>query len=215
MWKDIDRRITGALARIRQVYRGVITLASTDGPVMLVQLKGLSSEGQDGIELFQHFGLTSCPPPGTMAVAVPIGGKTAHSIVIATENGKLRMKNLKSGETAIYSAEGAHVHIKQGRVVAVDCDRYEVTCKSYSVSATDGARFDTPNLEATQEVTAQGQISGNGGMAIKGGDGATFEGDVSQTGGSYTTDGDVVASGTSLHGHKHNGDSGGVTSEPI
>ncbi len=215
MWKDIDRRIAGAMARVRQVYRGIITLASTDGPVMLVQLKGLPSEGQDGIELFQHFGLTSCPPAGTMAIAVPIGGKTSHSIVIATEHGSLRMKNLKSGETAIYSAEGAHVHIKQGRVVAVDCDRYEVNCKNYSVTASEGASFETPLLQASEQVTAQGKLTGNGGMAISGGDGASFAGDVSQTDGSFMTNGDGVASGTSLHGHHHNGDSGGVTSGPI
>jgi len=62
--------------------------------------------------------------------------------------------------------------------------------------------------------TAQGQINGNGGMAVQGGSGASFTGNVTQTKGSFTTDGDVNATGKSLVIHTHRGDSGGVTGQP-
>lgn len=71
-------------------------------------------------------------------------------------------------------------------------------------------------LEISEVFTAQGKVNGNGGMAVKGGDGASFSGDVTQNGGSFKTDGDVVANGKSLVNHKHNeqGD-GKPTSTPL
>ncbi|MGL9774685.1 MAG: phage baseplate assembly protein domain-containing protein [Sodalis sp. (in: enterobacteria)] len=38
------------------------------------------------MELFQHYGLTSVPPASTMAVVLPVGGRTRHSIVIASKH---------------------------------------------------------------------------------------------------------------------------------
>ncbi|EOZ7333958.1 phage baseplate assembly protein V, partial [Yersinia enterocolitica] len=56
-------------------------------------------------------------------------------------------------------------------------------------------------------------ITGNGGMAIKGGTGAAFEGNIGQTGGNYTTDGDVQAGNISLTGHHHIDSMSGDTSD--
>ncbi|HEZ0533793.1 TPA: phage baseplate assembly protein V, partial [Neisseria meningitidis] len=66
-------------------------------------------------------------------------------------------------------------------------------------------------VETSAVLTAQGQINGNGGMAVEGGDGATFSGDVNQTGGSFNTDGDVVAGNISLRQHPHTDSIGGKT----
>ena len=51
-------------------------------------------------------------------------------------------------------------------------------------------------------------------MVVQGGSGASFSGNVKQTGGDFTTSGDVVASGKSLVSHTHPGDSGGNTGAP-
>jgi phage gp45-like len=117
---------------------------------------------------------------------------------IATEHGSYRLKVLK-----------------RGRVIETDCDVFQVNYKSWLVNASSGADFNTPMPTASAQVTAQDQISGNGGMAIQGGSGTPLKGNVAQSGGSYTTDQDVVASSTSLHDHKHPGDSGGVTGSPV
>ena len=69
-------------------------------------------------------------------------------------------------------------------------------------------------VETDQVFTAQGQINGNGGMAVKGGSGASFTGNVKQQGGGFTTDGDVKAGVISLRNHNHPGDSGGETGKP-
>ncbi|MCG8993208.1 phage baseplate assembly protein V [Laribacter hongkongensis] len=215
MWADVDKRIRRAMSGVRQAFRGVLTRVNSGPAVQLVQADALAGERLQDAELFQHYGLTSHPPAGTMAVILPVGGKTSHGIVIATEHGNYRLKSLKPGEVALYTDEGAKITLKRGRLIEAECDVYRVNCKTWEVNASNKADFNTPALTASAVVTAQGQINGNGGMAVKGGTGTSFEGDVSQTGGSYTTNGDVVASGVSLKGHKHNGDSGGVTSVPI
>lgn len=201
---------------VRNAFRGVLNLVNSSPKIQLVQVSGLADETLQEVELMQHFGFTSVPPAGTEAVIIPLGGKTTHGIVIATENGAYRVASLKNGEVAIYDSSGSTIILKNNRIIDVDCDTFNVTCKNYSVTATAGAHFDTPNLETTQLLTAQGQINGNGGMAVQGGNGASFSGDVTQSDGNFTTSGDVAAGGVSLIAHKHNeqGD-GKPTSSPI
>lgn len=201
-------RRVGQVARdigdtVRAAFRGKVTLVVSSEPVQRIQLSGLADEMLQDLEHLQEFGFTSHPPEGTEAVVIPLGGDTSHGVIVATEHGSFRIKNLKPGETAIYSNEGAKIVIKNGRIIEADCDVYKVNCKSYLVNASSGAEFDTPNLSATQQVTAAGQINGNGGMAIQGGSGTTFTGNVDMVGdlkttGALTNNGKDVGSS-----HKH------------
>ena len=200
MIADVDKRIRRAMAGVRQAFRGVLTRVGSSTAVQLVQADGLAGEQLQDNELFQHYGFTSNPLPGTMAVILPVGGRTSHGIVIATEHGSYRLKALAPGEVALYTDEGAKIVLKRGRVIETECDVYRVNCKSWEVNASDKADFNTPMLTASEQVTAQGQFSGNGGAAITGG---------------LTATGDVVAGGKSMMHHTHIGDSGGVTGEPI
>lgn len=212
--KKIQEKTGAMLADVRQAFRGVINLVKSGDSIQKAQVSGLAGETLQDVELMQQFGFTSVPPAGTQIVVVPVGGKTTHSIVIATENGVFRVKNLKNGEVAIYDQSGSTIILKQGRLIEVECDTFRLNCKTYQVNATTSADFTTPKLETSAILTAQGQINGNGGIAVQGGSGATFSGNVVQTGGDFTTDGDVVASGKSLVSHTHPGDSGGNTGAP-
>ncbi|HDR1020943.1 TPA: phage baseplate assembly protein V [Pasteurella multocida] len=212
--KKIQEKTGAMLADVRQAFRGVINLVKSGDSIQKAQVSGLAGETLQDVELMQQFGFTSVPPAGTQVVVVPVGGKTTHSIVIATENGAFRVKNLKNGEVAIYDQSGSTIILKQGRLIEVECDTFKLNCKTYQVNATTSADFTTPKLETSAILTAQGQINGNGGMAVQGGSGASFSGNVEQTGGNFTTSGDVVASGKSLVSHTHPGDSGGNTGAP-
>ncbi|HGK4965673.1 TPA: phage baseplate assembly protein V [Yersinia enterocolitica] len=213
MWNNVDGRINAALNRIRKAFRAVLTRVNSGGQVQTVQARALAGEQLQDNELFQHYGFTSNPLPGTMAVILPLGGATSHGIVIATEHGSYRLKGLKSGEVALYTDEGAKIVLKRGRIIDVECDTYRVKCKNYEINAKNQADFNTPMVTASQQVTAQAKITGNGGMAIKGGAGATFEGNIGQNGGNYTTDGDVQAGNISLTGHHHIDSMSGNTSD--
>lgn len=152
MIADIDARIRRHVAGIRQTFRGVLTLVKTAGAVQLVQVDGLAGEQLQDAELFQHYGLTSNPPPGTMAVVVPVGGKTSHGIVIATEHGSYRLKNLASGEVAIYTDEGDSIVLKRGRLI-------EVTTQTLRVNAPTLIEFNTQKVQVNSPlVSTTGQI---------------------------------------------------------
>ncbi|EPL5250029.1 MULTISPECIES: phage baseplate assembly protein V [Klebsiella] len=158
MWNQVDLRIRAALRGIRLAFRGRLTRVKSDLSIQQVQVNGLAGEKLQDAELFQHFGFTSCPPAGTQCIVLPIGGQTSHSIIIATENGAYRLQ-VASGEMAIYSDEGAYVHIKKGRIVETECDEYLVKTKKYTVQAEDydvtattGANFETPLLKASDQL---------------------------------------------------------------
>lgn len=174
---------------VRAAFRGVLNLVKSGSDIQQVQVSGLADETIQDLELMQHFGFTSVPPAGTQAVVIPLGGKTTHGIIVATENGSFRVKNLKNGEVAIYDSSGSTIILKNNRVIDVECDAYNVKCKTYQVTASEGA---TINGDLTQ---AEGSFS---------------------TSGDVTASGDVSANGTSLSTHKHNeqGD-GRPTSAPI
>ncbi|MGL9773354.1 MAG: hypothetical protein ACR5LG_03655 [Sodalis sp. (in: enterobacteria)] len=60
-----------------------------------------------------------------------LGGRTRHSIVIATEHSIYRLQGLANGEVALYSDEGAKIVIRRKRIIEVECDEYRVKCKRY------------------------------------------------------------------------------------
>ena len=196
-----------ALGAVRQAFRGTLNLVKSADNIQKVQVSGLTDETLQDVEFMQQFGLTSVPPAGTQVVVLPMGGETTHSIVIATENGSFRVKNLKSGEVAVYDESGSSIILKKGRLIEIDCDTLKIT-------ASTKVDIHSPLVETDNVLTAQGQINGNGGMAIQGGSGASFTGNVTQTKGSFTTDGDMTASNKSLVTHIHQGDSGGMTGKP-
>ncbi|EDZ8079216.1 phage baseplate assembly protein V [Salmonella enterica] len=223
MMQIISQRINQALARIRQAFR--IRLGATDSAaaVQRIQAQGVGNENLQGAELFQHYGFTSHPQPGTMGIVLPLGGVSSHGIVIATEHGAYRLKSLKPGEVALYTDEGAKIVLRRGKLIEADCETFrvnctdfEVNCDTWAATANDAATFTTPELSTSEKLTAQGLISGNGGMSVKGGDGSRFEGHLNQTGGSFNTDGDVSTAKTSLNDHQHpRGHDGAPTGGPV
>ena len=147
MIKEIDERISRKLAGIRHAFRGVITLVKAAGAVQLLQADGLSGEKLQDNELFQHYGCTSNPPAGSMCVVVPVGGKTQHGIIIATEHGTYRLKNLKSGEVALYSDEGDSIVLKRGRIM-------EATTETFRLNASALVEFNTPKVQMNAPLVA-------------------------------------------------------------
>ena len=199
MLADIDRRIGRALAGIRQAFRGVLRGTRGGKGSQLAQVDGLAGEPLPDLELFQQFGFTSNPPAGTAVVVLPLGGRTSHGIIVATENGAYRIGDLKPGETAIFNAFGDRFVFRDGRI--------DGSTKTFRLVASDGMEFDTPAAKFTGAVTVKDALTGTGGMAISGGDGARVEGSLHATG-------DVKAGDISLTGHTHPGDSGGMTGKP-
>lgn len=188
--------INEAHNEVRQAFRGVLNRIDSSRGIQSAQVSGLADEVIQDVEHIQQFGFTSHPPAGTEAIILPLGGASSHAIVIGTEHSSYRIQALDSGEVAIYNQSGASITLKNGKIIEIDCEQL-------NIQAAAGVRIDTPNVQCSQQLTAAGQINGNGGMAIQGGTGARFCGNIRQNDGSYTTTGDVTAGSISLKQHDH------------
>ncbi len=177
----IKQQTETALGAVRQAFRGTLNLVKSADGIQKVQVSGLADETLQDVEFMQQFGLTSVPPAGTQVVVLPIGGTTSHSIVVATENGSYRIKELQGGEVAVYDESGSSIVLRKGKLIEIDCDVLKIT-------AATKVDISSPLVETDRVFTARGSI---------------------------TTDGDVTANGKSLVSHKHKGDSGGTTGEPL
>ena len=202
--KTLDHRIKTAMNGVRQAFRGKVKNVNSADGVQRLQIEGLADETVQNLEHAEQFGFTGNPPVDSDCVVVPLGGKTSHGIIVTTTNGAYRVTGLAPGETAVYNQDGAKIVLKAGKVI-------EIECATLNINATEGVNITSPEVKASAIVTAEGQINGNGGMAIQGGRGTTFNGDIHQVAGDYKTDGDLVAGDISVRKHHHDGDSGGQT----
>ncbi len=146
MINEIDKRVKRFLGQIRQAFRGVGSRVNSATPVQLINGDALSGEPINAAEYLQHYGFTSNVPPGFMFVAVPVGGKTAHAIVIATEHATYRLKGLAQGEVALYDDQEQKVHIKRGGI------EINGGGKPVTITNTSKVRMETALLEVTGEI---------------------------------------------------------------
>lgn len=173
---------------IRQAFRGTLNLMNSKDDIQKTQVSGLSGEIISDLEFMQQFGFTSVPPANTQAVIIPIGGATSHGVVIATENGEFRIKNLKGGEVAVYNQSGASIVLKQGKIIDVDCEEFNVT-------ANTKVSFLTPEIKASGSINADGDMNTNGAVKAKG---DVSAGDKSLTNHTHREQGDGALTSSSL-----------------
>jgi bacteriophage Mu gp45 protein len=206
--KTIDKRIKQAFNTVRQGFRGKVARVQAGGGVQKIQVEGLDGETVQDLEHAENFGFPSNPPAGSDCVVVPLGGKTSHGIIVTTTNGAYRITGLSDGETAVYNADGAKMVLKKGRVIEIDCDKL-------NIKAPSGVNITSEKVECSAVLTAQGQINGNGGMAVQGGSGTTFTGNVDMVGDLNTT-GALTNNGKDVGStHKHTETNGSETGEVI
>ena len=187
---------------IRQAFRGKLTLTQSGEPIQRVQVSGLADETLQDIEQLQQFGFTSHAPANTDVIVIPLGGDTSHGIVIASEHGSFRVKNLQSGEVAVYDESGSSIVLKRGKLIEINCD-------NLIINAIQKVQINSPLTETSQVLTAQGQINGNGGMAIQGGSGTRFTGDIEHTG-DFANTGNISNNGKNIGADHTHGETNGA-----
>lgn len=161
MIREIQRHIQRALNSIRFAFRGNLSRCDSAQPIQLAQMAGMADELLQAVELLQHYGFSSNPLPGSDCVVVPLGGATGHSIIIATEHGTYRIKNLKPGEVALYTDEGDSIILKRGRVM-------ELNTQTLDINAATVVNMNTPNLNLSGNLVAQGDVSDHGNKSMLG-----------------------------------------------
>ncbi len=156
---SMARLVRDQVARVMSGFRlpfRAVAARNTHGKLIGVQMEGLSDEPVSG-ELFQHYGFSSAPQPGAEYLVIPVGGKSSHSVVVASEDGRYRLK-LQDGEVSLYTDEGDYVHMKRGRMIEVVTDDLVFKVKNK-------VRFETPLVEMSGDQHAEGSIKADGEVA--------------------------------------------------
>lgn len=104
----IRSQISKAGSQIRQSFLGIVARGSAKA----LQLKGFPDEVLTDTELYQQVGFSSFIPEGAKVVVIPLQGKTAKSIVVATSGGNVVI-DIAEGETCIYDQFGHSVWLKE------------------------------------------------------------------------------------------------------
>lgn len=127
---DSLRRLLEPLAtRLKLIVgRGLLELVDEARKVRELQVTALRGEVLGRVEHFQHFGLTSRPPPGSEVVLVFAGGSRDHPLAIAEEHRPTRPAGvLAAGETLLYNAAGVRVLLRADNSVVVTAAALEAS----------------------------------------------------------------------------------------
>ncbi len=196
------------------IGRSRVALTDDTPPLQTVQVQILEGETRSDLEHVQPYGLAYRTHPGAEAVGLFPNGQRSHGMVIVVADRRYRLKGLAEGEVALYTDEGDKIHLKRGRQIeVVGGEKVTVSTKVADIAATTSAkvtsptvelvastkvRLDSPLVEMTGQLEVAGAITGQGGLAVSGGSGASVQGDMTISGGNVTADG--IGLKTHVHG---------------
>jgi phage baseplate assembly protein V len=190
---DIRREVDRGLRGVRSAFRGVLRGITRTTQVQRARFGGLAGEELADAEVMQHFGFSSAIPEGADVIVVPVGGRTAQSVVIASELGSVRIQLGAAGETVIYSQWGDRVHLRQDR--------------SILIQAASQVNVQAPLATFSGNVQVAGNVQIAGNLSVTGTSTGT---------GAATFSGGVTGAGVTLQAHVHSGvqPGGGNTGGP-
>lgn len=98
------------------VCRAILKMVDDAAGLQTVQVKALEGDLRDGAERFQQYGFSSHPLVGAEGVALAVGGATNHTVIIAIDDRRYRVKGLTGGEVAIYDDQGQTIVLKRSGI---------------------------------------------------------------------------------------------------
>lgn len=109
--------LTKLIAPLRQrimnsIARAVVSGVDDSVKMQLLQIDLLTDETRNDVERFQDYGFTSSPKTGAESVVLFVGGNRDHGLAISVDDRRYRLRNLASGEVAIYDHQGSKIVLK-------------------------------------------------------------------------------------------------------
>lgn len=111
----------------------------------------------DGIPRVGDYGFAYCPPDGSEAIVLFLGGRRSMGAIIATGHRASRPKGLKPGEAMLYNGlTGAFVKMCEDGAI-----------RSHGPWIHDGTLHTTDNISSEKDVTDHTAPAGTGGVSMK------------------------------------------------
>jgi phage baseplate assembly protein V len=147
------------------ISRAVVTRTDSAKGLQILQLDLLRDETRE-VEHMEPYGFTARPLQGAEAVAAAVGGARGHLVALVATDRRYRKRNLAKGEVALYTDEGDELVFNRGRIVRLNAgSAVEVTAPLVTITASNSITLDTPDVFATGNIKANGQVSdGTGSM---------------------------------------------------
>lgn len=128
------------LLKVRQmVSRGVVLLVNDATKMQEMQLKVMADDTMDGVERFQNYGFTSVPHAGSEPITLTVNGDKSHTVVIAVDDRRYRLKGLENGEVALYDDQGQKIVLKRDQIL-VEAPKVVVQSDDISLGGEGGQR---------------------------------------------------------------------------
>ncbi|SES28076.1 phage baseplate assembly protein V [Vreelandella subterranea] len=147
------------------ISRAVVARTDSAKGLQILQLDLLRDETKR-VEHIEPYGYTARPLKGAEAIAASVGGARGHLVALLATDRRYRKRNLAEGEVALYTDEGDELVFNRGRIVRLNAgSAVEVTAPKVTITASTSITLDTPDVFATGNIKAQGQVSdGTGSM---------------------------------------------------
>lgn len=186
--------------------KAVVKAVKDSEGIQEVQLAALAGESLDKIPRVQDFGFSSNPPVGSEAIILSLGGSRENVVAIKVDNRTVRIKNLASGETVIFTDDGTFLHLKKSGQVhlktavktTVECPDAEFTgnVKINGNLHVVGTSHLEQAVQADQTVNATVMVGAGAYSGPLGGAPQPMVTDVPiQSSSTITTDGDITSGG--------------------
>lgn len=201
------RAVIARLVRDVSLMIGLGRVADVDdsGGIQLLTLDMGNGETRTA-KRYQDYGLSTSPPNDTRVVTGALGGRRSFLVGLKTDHPEFRHRDLKRGETILYTMFGDMIHLREGRIIYIKAAtevQVDAPLAKFSNDVEVGGNLlvkGVTTLESDLTQTA-GSIETAGDIHAEGDVGA--EGDLTAIGDISTTGGDVTAGDISLLGHRH------------
>lgn len=118
--RDVQRLVRGAAGRLRgMVRRATLGSLDTSGAGQTLRAGTTHGDEDEGVELFEPYGFTSAPPPGSEGIVLRVGAERAGAVGLCFGARTVRLAGVGPSEVAMYDDAGASVVLRQSGAIEV------------------------------------------------------------------------------------------------
>jgi phage baseplate assembly protein V len=121
----------------QMVSRGVVNLVSDSFKMQQLQVEFKADDVMDDVERFQQYGFTSSPLAGAEAIGLTVNGAKSHTVVIAVDDKRYRLKQLAPGEVALYDDQEQKIVLQRDKIL-VESGKVVINSDDIQLGSGDG-----------------------------------------------------------------------------